>query len=134
MKEEPDLLPDSAPDKLFYRIGEIAEIVGVEPHVLRYWETEFRIRPQRSKSGQRMFRRKDLARFLRIRRLLHDEGYTIAGARKALAEPGDDRAVDDGPVREALERIDVMRERIREARARLARAAAIVPPGPPREV
>jgi DNA-binding transcriptional MerR regulator len=80
-----ELLGPNIPDRMAYRIGEIADIVGVEPHVLRYWETEFRIRPQRSPSGQRMYRRKDLARFLRIKKLLHEEGYTIAGARKALS-------------------------------------------------
>ena len=52
------------PDKLFYRIGEVASLVGVETHVLRYWESEFKMRPQRSPSGQRMYRRQDIARFL----------------------------------------------------------------------
>lgn len=118
IKDE-DGLDASVPDKLFFRIGEIAEIVGVEPHVLRYWETEFRIRPQRSSSGQRMYRRKDLARFLRIKKLLHQEGYTIAGARKALLEPGEERPVDDGRIRDALDRIDELRLRLRSARERL---------------
>ena len=72
------------PDKLFFRIGEAAELVGVETHVLRYWETEFKMRPQRSGSGQRMYRRKDIEKFLRIRNLLHERGFTIAGARKSL--------------------------------------------------
>jgi DNA-binding transcriptional MerR regulator len=119
-----DALPAHVPDKLFFRIGEIAELVGVEPHVLRYWESEFRIRPQRSSSGQRMYRRKDLAKFLRIKKLLHEEGYTIAGARKSLADPGVDEAraaVDDTRVREAIERIAQTRERIRAARERFAR-------------
>ncbi|MSQ02462.1 MAG: MerR family transcriptional regulator [Myxococcales bacterium] len=74
------------PDKLFFRIGEVAELVGVEPHVLRYWETEFKLRPQRSSSGQRLYRRQEVGRFLKVRQLLHQEGYTIAGARKAMAE------------------------------------------------
>ena len=72
------------PDKLYFRIGEVSELVGVEPHVLRYWETEFRMRPHRSSSGQRLYRKKDIERFLRIRKLLHAEGFTIAGARKVL--------------------------------------------------
>ncbi len=96
------------PDRLAYRIGEIAEIVGVEPHVLRYWETEFRIRPQRSPSGQRMYRRKDLDKFLRIKKLLHEQGYTIAGARKALAaehgaEPGAELVPAEGGSPAAIE-------------------------------
>ena len=114
---------DGLPDKLFFRIGEVAELVGVEPHVLRYWEQEFRIRPQRSASGQRMFRRRDLAKFVRIKKLLHDEGYTIAGARKALegATPEPSGPVDDSRVREALERIDHLRGRVRAARERFSK-------------
>jgi DNA-binding transcriptional MerR regulator len=73
------------PDKLYFRIGEVSELVGVEPHVLRYWETEFRMRPHRSSSGQRLYRKKDIGRFLRIKKLLHTEGFTIAGARKILS-------------------------------------------------
>ena len=74
------------PDKLYFRIGEVSELVGVEPHVLRYWETEFRMRPHRSSSGQRLYRKRDIGRFLRIRKLLHSEGFTIAGARKVLSQ------------------------------------------------
>ena len=66
------------PDKLYFRIGEVAELVGVEPHVLRYWETEFRMRPHRSSSGQRLYRKKDIGRFLRVKKLLHTEGFTIS--------------------------------------------------------
>jgi DNA-binding transcriptional MerR regulator len=110
------------PDKLFFRIGETAQLVGVEPHVLRYWESEFRMRPQRSASGQRMYRRKDIARFLRIRKLLHEEGFTIAGARKALqdgtADPGP--SVDPERMSEALERIDAVRQQIAQFRSRVA--------------
>lgn len=80
---------ESIPDKLYFRIGEVSELVGVEPHVLRYWESEFKMRPHRSSSGQRLYRKKDIGRFLRIQKLLHSEGFTIAGARKVLkgAEP-----------------------------------------------
>jgi DNA-binding transcriptional MerR regulator len=118
--DDADLGP-GVPDKLFFRIGEIGEIVGVEPHVLRYWEGEFKIRPQRSTSGQRMYRRKDLAKFLRIKKLLHDEGYTIAGARKALSEGTDDHVpVDDGRVREVVERLEGVRARIRVLQERVA--------------
>ncbi len=76
-----------APVKLYYRIGEVAEIVGVEPHVLRYWETEFRtIRPQKSRKGQRIYSRRDVEKLLRVKELLYTEGFTIAGARKRLRE------------------------------------------------
>ena len=73
------------PRKLYYRIGEVCEIVGVEAHVLRYWETEFpRLTPPKNKSGQRTYRPKDIELLLRIRKLLYDDGFTIAGARKQL--------------------------------------------------
>lgn len=77
----------SFPDKLYYKIGEVSQIVGVEPHVLRYWESEFsEIRPYRPPSGQRLYRRTDLEVVGEIKRLLYEEGFTIAGARKALAQ------------------------------------------------
>ncbi len=76
----------SIPDKLFFRIGEVCEIVGVEPYVLRFWETEFPIlTPQKSKSGHRVYRKKDVEMVLKIKELLYERGYTIAGARKQLA-------------------------------------------------
>jgi DNA-binding transcriptional MerR regulator len=72
--------------KLYYRIGEACRIVGVEPHVLRYWETEFpRLSPPKNKAGQRTYRPKDIEMLLAIRRLLYEEGFTIAGARKKLS-------------------------------------------------
>jgi DNA-binding transcriptional MerR regulator len=75
------------PVKLYYRIGEVADIVGVEPHVLRYWETEFRtIRPQKSRRGQRIYSRRDVERLLRVKDLLYTQGFTIAGARKKLRD------------------------------------------------
>jgi len=123
------------PDKMFFRIGEAAEIVGVEPHVLRYWEGEFKLRPQRSSSGQRMYRRKDLGKLIQIRRLLHDEGFTIAGARKALAakasseaSPGTASSPDLGRVKDALTRIDALRKRIAEARTRFGRVGVKADP------
>jgi DNA-binding transcriptional MerR regulator len=77
------------PVKLFYRIGEVSQIVGVEPHVLRYWETEFRsIRPQKSRKGQRIYSRRDVEKLLRVKDLLYTHGFTIAGARKRLREVG----------------------------------------------
>ncbi len=109
------------PDKSFFRIGETADLVGVEPHVLRYWESEFRMRPHRSASGQRMYRRDDIAHFLRIRRLLHDDGFTIAGARKILSGNTGVDARDVEQFKAVLERIDAIRERVRQARQRFSR-------------
>src|SRR4029450_2597110 len=74
--------------KLYYRIGEVSDIVGVQPHVLRYWETEFRsIRPQKSSKGQRVYSRPDAQKLPRVKDLLKNQGSPIAGARKRLSEP-----------------------------------------------
>jgi DNA-binding transcriptional MerR regulator len=79
--------------KLYYRIGEVSDIVGVQPHVLRYWETEFRsIRPQKSSKGQRVYSRRDVEKLLRVKDLLKNQGFTIAGARKRLSEPAPEPA------------------------------------------
>jgi DNA-binding transcriptional MerR regulator len=74
------------PRKLYYKIGEVCEIVGVEAYVLRYWETEFSsLRPRKSRGRQRLYRPADIELLLRIKRLLYEEGFTIAGARRKLA-------------------------------------------------
>jgi DNA-binding transcriptional MerR regulator len=102
------------PDKLYFRIGEVAQLVGVDSHVLRYWESEFKMKPHRSNSGQRLYRKADLSRFFRIRHLLHDEGYTIAGARKVLqGGSGGPAAVDVQRLRKAIERLGTLRRKIR---------------------
>jgi DNA-binding transcriptional MerR regulator len=73
------------PDKLYFKIGEVSQLVGVEPYVLRYWESEFPgLSPRKSNSGQRMFRRKDVEMLLNIKQLLYEKKFTIEGARKAL--------------------------------------------------
>lgn len=75
------------PDKLYFRIGEVARLCGVEAYVLRFWESEFpQLRPNKSGTGQRLYRKRDVEMAMRVRRLLHDEGYTIAGARQVLAQ------------------------------------------------
>ena len=73
------------PDKLYFRIGEVSRLAGVQPYVLRYWETEFpMISPKKSGTGHRLYRRKDVELVLEIKRLLYDKCFTIIGARKAL--------------------------------------------------
>src|SRR5438270_12619101 len=75
------------PNKLFVRIGEVSQLVGVEPYVLRYWESEFPgLSPKKSRTGQRMFRRKDVEMLLTIKHLLYERKFTIDGARKVLAD------------------------------------------------
>lgn len=77
------------PDKLFFKIGEVADIVGVKPHALRYWETEFTaLRPKKTRGAHRQYSRRDVELAMLIRQLLHDEGYTIPGARKRIRDLG----------------------------------------------
>ncbi|MDJ0808613.1 MAG: MerR family transcriptional regulator [Desulfobacterales bacterium] len=88
------------PEKLYFRIGEVSEIAGVPSYVLRFWETEFpSVKPRRTESGQRLYRKVDVERILLIKRLLHDQRFTIQGARQYL------RQADRG-----LTRADLMAE------------------------
>ncbi len=75
------------PDKLYFRIGEVAKLCNVETYVLRFWETEFpQMRPNKSGTGQRLYRKRDVEYALHVKTLLHDQGYTIAGARQLMAQ------------------------------------------------
>ena len=75
------------PDKLYFRIGDVAQLCGLEAYVLRYWETEFpQLKPNKGGTGQRLYRKRDVELVLEIKRLLYTEGFTIAGARRLLAE------------------------------------------------
>jgi DNA-binding transcriptional MerR regulator len=87
---QPALLTEpEIPDKLFFKIGEVCDLVGVQAHVLRYWESEFpSFQPQKNRAGQRTYRRKDVEMALRIKALLYGEGFTIAGAKKKLQLEG----------------------------------------------
>jgi len=76
----------SIPDKLYFRIGDVARLCGVEAYVLRFWETEFpQLKPNKSGTGQRLYRKRDVELALRIKQLLYADGYTIAGARQVFA-------------------------------------------------
>jgi DNA-binding transcriptional MerR regulator len=84
------------PDRLYFRIGDVARICAVETYVLRFWETQFpQLRPNKSGTGQRLYRRRDVELALEIKRLVHGEGYTLSGARQAL-EQGN-RRIDSQP-------------------------------------
>lgn len=83
-------LGQSIPDKLYYKIGEVSKITGVKPHVLRYWESEFReIKPYKTQSLQRLYRRKDIELILRIKKLLYEDLFTISGAKRKLKDSPD---------------------------------------------
>jgi DNA-binding transcriptional MerR regulator len=79
------------PDRLYFRIGEVAKLCKLPAYVLRFWETEFpQLKPVKSSTGQRMYRRKDVENVLRIKKLLYEEGFTIAGARQHLKDEAKD--------------------------------------------
>jgi DNA-binding transcriptional MerR regulator len=83
----------SIPDQPYFRIGQVAKLLGVETHVLRFWETEFpQIKPTRAPSGRRIFHRHDVEILALVQHLLHREGYTIAGARRRLEEMAEAQA------------------------------------------
>lgn len=95
------------PDKLFFKIGDVAQIVGVHTHVLRYWENEFpALKPMKTRGAHRVYKRRDVELAMLIKRLVHDEGFTIPGARKRLKELGRDR-VKSEPDPEAVRDVGV---------------------------
>jgi len=105
------------PDKQFFKIGDVADIVGVKPHVLRYWESEFNgLRPLKTRGSHRMYRRADVDLLCLIRRLLYEEGYTIPGAKKRIKEIAGER--------EAGEVLDVQATREVVLRAELIQVRA----------
>jgi len=127
------------PNKLFFKIGEVCEITDTQPYVLRYWESEFpALAPAKNSSGQRIYRRRDIETVMRIKELLYEEGFTIAGAKKRLeaelsgkavtpsnpatAAPGEAAGGDQGremlrEVREGLREILTLLERNDRSRA-----------------
>ncbi len=118
MTKRPKPSPDQKFVKMFYRIGEASELVGEKPHVLRYWETEFKaLRPQKSSKGQRVYSRRDIDYLKEVKHLLKDQGFTIEGAKRRLREgaPPVPRGVPEPP-----ERDDVLRGALVELRADVA--------------
>jgi len=102
------------PNKLYFRIGEVSKLIGVETYVLRYWESEFPdIKPSKSKSGQRLYKRKDVEVLLKIKELLYEERYTIDGARKRVRETmrggsvDSSSGLDDKHVNENVRQLEV---------------------------
>jgi DNA-binding transcriptional MerR regulator len=107
------------PDKLYFKIGEVADLVGVKPHVLRYWETEFAaLRPKKTRGAHRHYSRRDVELAMLLRRLLHDEGYTVPGAKKKLRELGHHRR--DSPPEPSAAREVALRAELLAVREQLA--------------
>lgn len=118
------------PDKLFFKIGDVADLVGVKPHVLRYWESEFpSLRPMKTRGAHRVYKRRDVELAMLIRRLLHDEGFTIPGAKKRIRELGSERPeTEEGKsaTREVFLRAELLGVR-EELTGLLARLPAALP-------
>jgi len=97
------------PNKLYFKIGEVADIIGVEAYVLRFWESEFpTLAPQKTPTGHRTYRRKDVETLIRIKELLYEKGYTITGARRQLQRSANPDETDKDTlqkVRDGLEDI-----------------------------
>jgi DNA-binding transcriptional MerR regulator len=108
------------PDKLFYKIGEVSRLTGIPAYILRYWETEFEaLHPQKSRSGQRLYRKKDVETILQIKQLLYREGFTIAGARTKVRVQGEKGEKQDlskgrGREQEILRSLRVIRKGLQE--------------------
>jgi DNA-binding transcriptional MerR regulator len=131
--------PSEIPDKLYFRIGDVAKICQVPPYVLRFWESEFhQLKPNKSGTGQRLYRKRDVEMSLRIKRLLYDEGYTIPGARQLLqAEAREQRKRNLGPElplppssgSAAFAGLEKVRKELRELAAMLSGAPSPARPG-----
>jgi DNA-binding transcriptional MerR regulator len=113
----------TSPDKRYYRIGEVSRITDVKPYVLRYWESEFRwMTPHKSRSKQRLYRRRDIDMILLIKKLLYEQRFTIAGARNMLREQGAGRALETGNLTIELDH----RSRYRKIRGELESIRAML--------
>jgi DNA-binding transcriptional MerR regulator len=98
------------PEKLFYRIGDVSEIAGIKPHVLRYWESEFSgLHPRKNHAGQRVYERRDVELILEIKRLLYEQRYTISGAKKLLARRHKQTLQKVAPVRKSRDIAEALR-------------------------
>lgn len=98
----------SIPEKLFYKIGEVSRIIGVEPYILRYWESEFSfLKPRKNKSGQRVYVRSDLDLIIQIKKMLYEERYTISGVKKRFGEGliGRGRKTTAMPAAEVIDKV-----------------------------
>jgi DNA-binding transcriptional MerR regulator len=110
------------PSKLFFKIGEVCELTDTQPYVLRYWESEFpALAPAKNNSGQRIYRRRDIETILRIKTLLYEEGFTIAGAKKKLEQEMREqvKAAGNTPSPESMAVSDGLKEEIQSIRAEL---------------
>ncbi|HZU09468.1 MAG TPA: MerR family transcriptional regulator [Pseudacidobacterium sp.] len=124
------------PDKLYFRIGEVARLCRVETYVLRFWESEFpQLKPNKSGTGQRLYRKRDVELALKIKRLLHEEGYTIAGARHVLqSENREGKKQNTQPELPLNKSSDKTQARLQHLRAELKELLGMLSSGRPAPV
>jgi DNA-binding transcriptional MerR regulator len=119
LNRKPAYEPPAIPDRLYFKIGDVARLCGVETYVLRFWESQFpQLKPNKSGTGQRLYRRRDVEMALEIKRLVHAEGYTLSGARQTL-EQGQRRTNGATVAAEPGKRKDAVAAAIGHARAEL---------------
>src|SRR3990172_5610971 len=117
------------PNKLFFKIGEVCEITDTQPYVLRYWESEFQaLAPAKNSSGQRIYRRRDIETVLRIKQLLYEEGFTIAGAKKRLEREMAGRVETPQPQKEPNGGSDRNRAALKQVRDQLREILTLLEP------
>lgn len=120
------------PDKFFFKIGEVSELTDVEPYVLRYWETEFKFRLTKTKNNQRLYQKKDIEKIQDIKKLLYEDRYTIAGARKKLKAVIKERKIEQKKPKDQLELIQGgvhsagSREMVKKVRQHIASIDALL--------
>jgi DNA-binding transcriptional MerR regulator len=113
------------PDKLYFRIGDVAKICAVEPYVLRFWETQFpALKPNKGGTGQRLYRRREVELALRIKQLVHQEGYTLAGARQALESAPHTKVKQTSALAPAGAQLDQSQRRLDSATATIGQVRA----------
>ena len=131
VQEEPII-----PDRLYFKIGDVARICKVETYVLRFWETQFpQLKPNKSGTGQRLYRRRDVETALEIKRLVHGEGYTLMGARQALGQVRKSAATEPKPANDKPANLNTAAAVIGAARSELREIAGMLAapePQPPR--
>ncbi|MGH9605378.1 MAG: MerR family transcriptional regulator [Terracidiphilus sp.] len=143
LSRKPVIEAPEIPDRLYFKIGDVARICEVETYVLRFWETQFpQLKPNKSGTGQRLYRRRDVEQALEIKRLVHSQGYTLAGARQALgqtarqAKPRPALPLADAAVgADSGRRLDAVAAAVGRARAELREIAGLLaapPVDPPR--
>jgi DNA-binding transcriptional MerR regulator len=115
------------PDRLYFKIGDVARLLKVEPYVLRFWESQFpQLKPNKSGTGQRLYRKRDVEIAVEIKRLVYGEGYTLSGARQALGQQRRTDSETPQPARVAAKKHDSVGEIIARARAELRELAGML--------